>query len=57
MRSWNQFLLIIILVQNPNLRTAPAGLGFFVGQYSTNIPLPSAAGFIVIVFLIFQRAS
>ncbi|GAA4708666.1 carbohydrate ABC transporter permease [Phytohabitans rumicis] len=60
MWSWNQFLLVIVLMQNPDLRTAPAGLGFFVGQYSTNIPLLSAAsliviGPIVVLYLIFQR--
>lgn len=61
MWSWNQFLLVIILMQDPSKRTAPAGLGFFVGQYSTNIPLLSAASLIVIapiviVYLIFQRS-
>src|SRR5690606_10325390 len=30
MWSWNQFLLVLILIQDPNKRTAPAGLGFFV---------------------------
>lgn len=61
MWSWNQFLLVIVLMQDPNLRTAPAGLGFFVGQYSTNIPLLSAAsliviGPIVVLYLLFQRS-
>lgn len=61
MWSWNQFLLVLILMQDPAMRTAPAGLGFFVGQYSTNIPLLSAASLIVIapivvVYLIFQRS-
>ncbi|GAA4425859.1 carbohydrate ABC transporter permease [Georgenia halophila] len=60
MWSWNQFLLVIVLMQDPSLRTAPGGLGFFVGQYSTNIPLLSAAAIITIapivaVYLIFQR--
>jgi ABC-type glycerol-3-phosphate transport system permease component len=60
MWSWNQFLLVLVLMQDPNKRTAPAGLGYFVGQYSTNIPLLSAASIIVIapiviVYLIFQR--
>ena len=60
MWSWNQFLLVIVLMQNADRRTAPAGLGFFVGQYSTNIPLLSAAsliviGPIVVLYLIFQR--
>jgi ABC-type glycerol-3-phosphate transport system permease component len=60
MWSWNQFLLVIVLMQDPDMRTAPSGLGFFVGQYSTNIPLLSAAsliviGPIVVLYLIFQR--
>lgn len=60
MWSWNQFLLVIVLMQDPSLRTAPSGLGFFVGQYSTNVPLLSAAsliviGPIVVLYLIFQR--
>lgn len=60
MWSWNQFLLVIVLMQNPSMRTAPGGLGFFVGQYSTNIPLLSAATIItiapiVVVYLLFQR--
>jgi ABC-type glycerol-3-phosphate transport system permease component len=58
--SWNQFLLVIVLMQDPDLRTATSGLGFFVGQYSTNVPLLSAASLIVIgpivaLYLAFQR--
>lgn len=61
MWSWNQFLLVLVLMQDPAKRTAPAGLGYFVGQYSTNIPLLSAASLIVIapivvIYLIFQRS-
>ena len=60
MWSWNQFLLVLVMMQDPDRRTAPAGLGLFVGQYSTNIPLLSAASLIVIapivlVYLTFQR--
>ncbi|CAN5583729.1 carbohydrate ABC transporter permease [soil metagenome] len=61
MWSWNQFLLVLVLMQDPSKRTAPAGLGYFVSQYSTNIPLLSAASLIVIapivvVYLLFQRS-
>jgi ABC-type glycerol-3-phosphate transport system permease component len=60
MWSWNQFLLVLILIQNSDLRTAPAGLGFFVGQYTTDIPVLAAGTVIVIVpvlvvYLVFQR--
>lgn len=61
MWSWNQFLLVLVMMQDPDKRTAPAGLGFFVGQYGTDIPLLSAASIIVIapivaVYLLFQRS-
>ncbi|MEU1425308.1 carbohydrate ABC transporter permease [Kitasatospora sp. NPDC005751] len=58
--AWNQFLLALILIQDPGRRTAPAGLGFFVGAYTIDVPLLSAATLIVIapvvtVYLFFQR--
>jgi len=61
MWSWNQFMLVLVMMQDPDKRTAPAGLGYFVGEYTTNIPLLSAACIIVcapivIVYLIFQRS-
>jgi ABC-type glycerol-3-phosphate transport system permease component len=60
MWSWNQFLLVLILIQDPNRRTAPAGLGFFVGQYSSDVPVLCAGTLIVVlpilvVYLAFQR--
>lgn len=60
MWSWNQFLLVLILIQDPDKRTAPAGLGFFVGQHMTDIPMLCAGTLIVItpilvVYLAFQR--
>ena len=60
MWSWNQFLLVLILIQDPTRRTAPAGLGFFVGQYSSDVPVLCAGTLIVIlpivvVYLVFQR--
>jgi ABC-type glycerol-3-phosphate transport system permease component len=61
MWSWNQFLLVLILIQDPDKRTAPAGLGFFVGQHMTDIPMLCAGTLIVItpiliVYLAFQRS-
>jgi raffinose/stachyose/melibiose transport system permease protein len=60
MWSWNQFLLALILIQDPSKRTAPAGLGQFVSQFGKDVPLLSAATILVIlpvvvVFLVFQR--
>ncbi|GAB3724276.1 carbohydrate ABC transporter permease [Nocardiopsis nanhaiensis] len=61
MWSWNQFLLVLVMMQDPAMRTAPTGLGLFVGQYGTDIPLLAAASLIVIapivvVYLTFQRS-
>ncbi|KDN78056.1 sugar ABC transporter permease [Streptomyces olindensis] len=58
--SWNQFLLALILIQEPSRRTAPAGLGFFIGQNTLDTQLLCAATLIVIapvvaLYLIGQR--
>ncbi|WP_427015864.1 carbohydrate ABC transporter permease [Pseudarthrobacter sp. P1] len=60
MWAWNQFLLALIMLQDPAKRTAPSGLGKFVQQYGTNIPLLCAGTVIliapiVIIYLVFQR--
>ncbi|MBA0053386.1 carbohydrate ABC transporter permease [Streptomyces sp. AJS327] len=61
MWSWNQFLLVLVLIQNADMRTAPAGLGFFVGQNSTDVPTLAAGTIIVmlpivLLYLLFQRS-
>ncbi len=61
MWSWNQFMLVLILIQDPDSRTAPAGLGFFVGQHGLDVPMLSAGTIIVLlpillVYLFFQRS-
>ncbi|NJQ14666.1 carbohydrate ABC transporter permease [Streptomyces bohaiensis] len=58
--TWNQFLLPVVLIDNPLERTAAGALTFFQGQYSLSIPLLNAGALIVIipviiVFLVFQR--
>lgn len=58
--TWNQFLLSIVLVNDPTNGTMAGALGAFQGQYGTNIPLLSAGSLIiltptVVIFLIFQR--
>ncbi|MFY0666300.1 MAG: carbohydrate ABC transporter permease [Natronospirillum sp.] len=58
--TWNQFLLPIVLVQDPTKRTMAGALGAFQGQWGTDVPLLSAGSLIimaptVIIFLIFQR--
>ncbi len=58
--SWNEFLLSLVMLQSPNLRTAPAGLGLFVGQRSTDIPGLSAGALmivapVIVVYVALQR--
>ena len=58
--TWNQFLLAIVLVDDPTKRTMAGALGAFQGQWGTNIPLLCAGSLIILVpsllvFLVFQR--
>jgi raffinose/stachyose/melibiose transport system permease protein len=58
--TWNQFLLPLVLVEDPNQRTMAGGLGAFQGHYATNIPLLSAGKILIllptlIIFILFQR--
>jgi raffinose/stachyose/melibiose transport system permease protein len=58
--TWNQFLLAIVLVDDPAKRTMAGALGAFQGQYGTDIPLLCAGSLLILaptlaVFLIFQR--
>jgi raffinose/stachyose/melibiose transport system permease protein len=58
--TWNQYLLPLVLVNDPTKRTVAGGLGAFQGQYGTNIVLLSAGSLLIIapallIFLILQR--
>ena len=58
--TWNQFLLALVLVEDPSQRTMAGALGAFQGHYSTNLPLLCAGSLLIltptlIVFLLFQR--
>ncbi|RKS75552.1 raffinose/stachyose/melibiose transport system permease protein [Motilibacter peucedani] len=58
--TWNQFLLAIVLVDDPTKRTMAGALGAFQGQYGTDIPLLCAGSVLILaptlaVFLLFQR--
>jgi raffinose/stachyose/melibiose transport system permease protein len=58
--TWNQFLLAIVLIEDPNKRTMAGALQNFVGQYSTDVVLLNAGSLLIMtptiaVFLIFQR--
>jgi raffinose/stachyose/melibiose transport system permease protein len=58
--TWNQFLLAIVLVDDPTKRTIAGALGAFQGQWGTDIPLLCAGSLLILapalaVFLVFQR--
>jgi raffinose/stachyose/melibiose transport system permease protein len=58
--TWNQFLLALVLVEDPTQRTMAGALGAFQGHYATDIPLLCAGTILIllptlIVFLLFQR--
>jgi len=58
--TWNQFLLAVVLVDDPTKRTMAGALGAFQGQYGTDIPLLCAGSLLIltptlIIFLVFQR--
>ncbi|WP_380166845.1 carbohydrate ABC transporter permease [Jannaschia sp. R86511] len=58
--TWNQFLLAIVLVDDPLKRTMAGALGAFQGQWGTDIPLLCAGSLLILtptllVFVIFQR--
>lgn len=58
--TWNQFLLALVLVEDPSQRTMAGALGAFQGHYATDIPLLCAGTILIlvptlVVFVMFQR--
>jgi raffinose/stachyose/melibiose transport system permease protein len=58
--AWNQFLLALVLVEDPSQRTMAGALGAFQGHYATDIPLLSAGTIVIllptlVLFIVFQR--
>jgi raffinose/stachyose/melibiose transport system permease protein len=58
--TWNQFLLPLVLVEDPSQRTMAGALGAFQGHYATDIPLLCAGTLLLlvptlVVFILFQR--
>jgi raffinose/stachyose/melibiose transport system permease protein len=58
--TWNQFLLALVLVEDPTKRTMAGALGAFQGHYATDVPLLCAGTMLIliptlVVFVIFQR--
>jgi raffinose/stachyose/melibiose transport system permease protein len=58
--TWNQFLLALVLVEDPTQRTMAGALGAFQGQWATDVPLLCAGTILIlvptlVVFMLFQR--
>ena len=58
--AWNQFLLALVLVEDPTQRTMAGALGAFQGHYATDIPLLCAGTILIllptlVLFVLFQR--
>ncbi len=58
--TWNQFLLALVLVEDPTKRTMAGALGAFQGHYATDVPLLCAGTILIllptlIVYILFQR--
>jgi raffinose/stachyose/melibiose transport system permease protein len=58
--TWNQFLLVIVLINNPNDRNMAGALATFQGQHGTNVVLLCAGALTImapslLIFFVFQR--
>jgi raffinose/stachyose/melibiose transport system permease protein len=58
--TWNQFLLALVLVEDPTQRTMAGALGAFQGHYATDVPLLCAGTILtllptLVIFVLFQR--
>jgi raffinose/stachyose/melibiose transport system permease protein len=58
--TWNDFLLPLVMLQSPNLATAPLGISLFVQQYTTQEQELAAAALItaapvVLLYIFLQR--
>jgi raffinose/stachyose/melibiose transport system permease protein len=58
--TWNQFLIALVLVEDPAQRTMAGALGAFQGHYATDVPLLCAGTILIllptlIIFILFQR--
>ncbi len=58
--TWNDFLLPLVMLQTPNVTTAPLGISLFVQEFNTQYQQLAAAAVlvaipIVVVYLVLQR--
>ena len=60
MWTWNEFLIPLVMATGEELRTAPLGLAFFQGRYTSGTALLAAGATlvalpVVVVYLVLQR--
>ena len=60
MWTWNEFLLPLVMITDESMRTAPLGLAFFKGQYTSGTSLLAAGAVlvalpVVVFYVIAQR--
>lgn len=58
--TWNQFILALVLIEDPTMRTVAGALGAFQSQYQTEVVLLAAVSVLIMtpsiaIFLVFQR--
>lgn len=58
--TWNQFLLALVLVEDPTQRTMAGALGAFQGRWATDVPMLCAGTILIllptlVLFMLFQR--
>ncbi|EWT01304.1 sugar ABC transporter permease [Intrasporangium oryzae NRRL B-24470] len=58
--TWNQFLLAIVLIDDPSKRTMAGALQGFIGAHSTDVVLLNAGALLImaptiLIFLVFQK--
>ncbi len=58
--TWNQFILALVLIDDPSMRTVAGALGAFQSQYGTNVVLLASVSVLImtptiIVFVLFRK--
>ncbi len=58
--TWNQFILALVMVNDPEQRTMAGALGYFQSQWGIDVVLLSAGSLVIltptlIIFIVFQR--
>lgn len=60
MWTWNEFMLALVMISDPDMRTAPLGLALFADQRTTDLPGLAAGATMValpvlLIYIFLQR--